>query len=96
METLIQLGTISSTVLGMLGQARWAPISAAVTALFTAYAQFLDPSRKLQRYNTTTLKLRSTVLWWQSLGEVDRSNVANVNKPVETPLPPPLPYGVSC
>jgi hypothetical protein len=83
LKILIILASLASTVLGVAGYAKWAPITAAFAALFTAYSQFLDPGKKLERYSTTSLELRDTVLWWHSLSDVDQASTAQVSRLVD-------------
>jgi uncharacterized membrane protein len=62
----------------------WTAAVTIVTASVSALLEFHDTTNKLERYNITVESLEKIRLWWQSIPEIDRSSVDNIDKLVLT------------
>jgi len=79
LETILVLTTFTGTVLAFFRLSAWAAISAAIASAVTAYSKFLQPETKLTRYSDVVAGIRSVLLWWNSLTDVEQASQANTN-----------------
>lgn len=49
-----------------------------------AYTEFKGNNSKLSRYSSTVHSLQELLMWWETLPQIDRSVVANVDYLVQT------------
>lgn len=61
----------------------WAPIAASVTFVVTSWLEFSGVSKKLSRFSDTIQQIDSICRWWQSLTDVDRANLVNIDELVQ-------------
>lgn len=78
-ETLLMLSSIAGVVLSFFREARWAAIPTALTVCVTAYAEFHATEKKLVRYSEAIAKIDSIKMWWDSLSNVERVNLAFIS-----------------
>merc|ERR1712166_1582278 len=77
MGLVLLMGFICS-ILGYLGRTFALAIPSALANSFTAWSEFIDISRKIERYNAAISGLQQLLVWWESLGEVEQSSTLNV------------------
>jgi hypothetical protein len=79
-QILLILGSIASGVLAFLNLAAWASGVSIVTSVITAYIQFQGTAGKLDRYSVTVHSLQELVCWWQTLPQIEKSVVSNIDR----------------
>jgi hypothetical protein len=79
-EILLLAGAFSGTVLAFLHLEQWAAIVTAIAGAITSWKEFHGTEKKLTRYGNTIEKIKSTILWWGHLTEVEQANLANANR----------------
>ena len=67
-------------LLASAGLGAYAAIPAAVITAFTAYAKFVSPETKLQRYSDTIAGIHRVLLDWRTRTDVEQANVANISE----------------
>ena len=73
--------TVASSVLSRYALLLLVTIVAAFGSMVTAYDEYLDTTRKIERYNRAIAKINNLLTWWESLGSIDkvaRSSVAHL------------------
>lgn len=83
-QSLLVLGSIASAGFGFFDLAQWSGGIAIVTAAITAYLEFSGTNSKIGRYSFTVHRLQELVYWWQTLRQIDRSAVPNIDRLVLT------------
>lgn len=83
-QVLLVLGSLSSAILAIVGFASWASGVSILTASITAYLEFTGTSSKISRYSFTVDALQGLCYWWQTLPQIDRSVVSNIDRLVLT------------
>lgn len=79
-ETVSISSAVASTVLAFAGYSTYTAVPTAVMTACTAYAKFVAPDTKLQRYSDTIAGIDRVLLGWRSLTDVEQANVANVSE----------------
>jgi len=79
-QAFLLLSSICCTWLASMKWTRSAAIVAALAGALTAWQEFTSLAKKLSRYSAVSETLSKLLLWWQSLAEVDQSNVRNVER----------------
>jgi hypothetical protein len=79
-QTLLLLGSIASGVLAFADFAVWAAAVSIVASAITAYLEYQGTAGKIDRYSVTVHALQELVFWWQTLPQIDRSVVANIDR----------------
>ena len=79
-EFLLILGGLGTTILAFLQYWWYAPIVAVCAAATTAWLEFSDTSKKLARYSDVVHQVDNIVYWWESLTDVDRASLANIEQ----------------
>ena len=59
-------------------------IATSVAGAVMSWQEFDDTVQKIERYNMTVRKMKNLQTWWKSLGEVEKTSVANVETLLET------------
>ena len=83
-QLLLVIGSLGSAILAIIGIATWASGISIVTASITAYLEFTGTSSKISRYSFTVHALQDLCYWWQTLPQIDRSVVSNIDRLVLT------------
>lgn len=83
-QSLIVLGSIGSAILAIVNLATWSAVVSVTTASITAYLEFLGTNSKISRYSSTVHSLQELVYWWQTLPQIDRSVISNIDHLVLT------------
>ena len=81
---LLVIGSLGSAGLAISFQTAWAGGLSIVTACITAYLEFSGTNSKISRYSFTVHALQELIYWWQTLPQIDRSVVANIDRLVLT------------
>jgi hypothetical protein len=79
-QILLILGSIASGVLAYLYLAAWASGVSIITSAITAYIQFQGTAGKMDRYSVTVHSLQELVCWWQTLPQIEKSVVSNIDR----------------
>jgi len=79
-QALLMLSSVCCTFLAAMKWSRWAALVAALTSALTAWQEFNSLAKKLSRYSSVSEALGKLLLWWQSLADVDQSNVRNIER----------------
>jgi hypothetical protein len=79
-HALLLLGSIAAATLAFLNMVIWSGAVSIVTAAITAYAQFHGTESKINRYSFTVHALEELIFWWQTLPQIDRSVVSNIDR----------------
>lgn len=83
-QVLLVIGSLGSAVLAIVGQASWASGISILAASITAYLEFAGTNAKISRYSFTVHALQDLCYWWQTLPQIDRSVVTNIDRLVLT------------
>ena len=86
-ETAMLLASIAGLLLAFLdggAYTGYAACASAATAAVTAYSKFSAPAKKLQRYSDAIAGVRTTLMWWGSLTEVEQAGVQCISELVLT------------
>ena len=83
-QAFLVLGSIGTVVLAFFNVAVWASAISILTTGVTALLEFQGTNSKIARYSSTVHALQKVILWWQSLPQIDRSVVANIDRLVLT------------
>lgn len=72
-----------TTIGAGLAYFEFSPYVAMTTALagaVTSWCEFTDVERKIGRYSTCVRNIKQMEAWWESLGDVDKASVENIQK----------------
>ena len=83
-QLLLVLGSITSAALAIASLQSWAAVVTIITSSITAYLEFQGTSSKIERYSFTVHALQELMFWWQTLPQIDRSALTNVDRLVLT------------
>jgi hypothetical protein len=83
-QLLLVSGTLCSSILAFANAAHWAAVVAIFIASVTAFLEFSGTNGKISRYSFTVHALQELIVWWYTLPPIDRSVVANIDRPVLT------------
>jgi hypothetical protein len=83
-QAFLVLGSIGTVVLAFFNVAVWASAISILTTGVTALLEFQGTNSKIARYSSTVHALQKVILWWQSLPQIDRSVVVNIDRLVLT------------
>jgi hypothetical protein len=83
-QTLIVSGAVGTGILAYAQQSRYATIISIITSSITAYLEFHGTNRKISRYSSISHSLQNVIVWWDTLPQIDRALVANIDKLVGT------------
>jgi len=53
-------------------------IITAITSAIMSWMEFASTSRKISRYNASVVDIEDLILWWDSLGLVEKASPVNV------------------
>lgn len=84
MQALLMCSLILATLITAVGFPLWTSIVAAVASGLSAWQEFGMVSKKLTRYSHTVESLGKLLVWWQSLKELDHSNVKHIEVLIKT------------
>ena len=79
-EVLLLLISLAGTLFTFLKIDQWTGVASAVGAAITAWSAFSDTRSKLTRYSNTVEKIKSVMLWWDSLTTVAQANAGNISE----------------
>jgi len=82
-QILLLLFSIFNALLASVSDPIWTAIVASVAGAVAAWQEFNCTGKKLDRYSSAANNLANMLMWWQSLPEVDQSNMKNVEFLVE-------------
>jgi hypothetical protein len=82
-QILMVSGSVGSGLLAIFGLGPWASIISIAITSISALLEFNGTNSKISRYSSTVHSLQNLVQWWQTLPQIDRSVVANIDKLVE-------------
>mmetsp|Transcript_7134 Transcript_7134/g.18715 ORF Transcript_7134/g.18715 Transcript_7134/m.18715 type:complete len:198 (-) Transcript_7134:123-716(-) len=70
----------ASAILARFNASELVPIVSAFSAAVTAWIEFRDLDRKLERYSRSVRDIRNLVSWWSSLSEVEKASPENASR----------------
>ena len=76
---LILLGTSAGALVAYLGFAPQVSIISTFTAAISAWMEFHSTAQKISRYNGIAVALSNILLWWDSIGPVDKASPVNID-----------------
>jgi len=79
-QALLVGGSILSGAIAYFGFAKWSAMISIASAGITAWLEFSGVSSKITRYSATVNGLQELILWWQTLPQIDKSSVENIDK----------------
>ena len=79
-QMLMVFGSIMVVLLSMLDTAAWASAVTIITSSISAWLEFSGTNAKIERYSTAVHSLQELVHWWQTLPQIDRSVVSNIDR----------------
>lgn len=83
-QTLMMLGTVSSSVMAVSKCAQWAALAAICTSSVTAWQEFQSTNDKITRYSTTVANLQKLLLWWKTCQPIEKASTEHVDKLVRS------------
>ena len=78
-QVLLVLGSIGTGALAYADLSPWAAAVSIVASAITAYLEFHGTNSKMTRYSATVHALESLKTWWETLPQIDRSVVQNID-----------------
>lgn len=72
--------TTTGAVFGYYGMEGFVAGMSAIAGAITAWTEFIDVGRKLERYSSAIRSIKKIIAWWESLTDVDQSSVANISR----------------
>ena len=73
-------GSIASAAVAFARVSEWAAVVSATTLAISAYLEFSGTNSKLSRYSSTVHGLQELVVWWNTLPQIERSVLTNIDK----------------
>jgi hypothetical protein len=64
--------SVAASVLARYSMLHIVTCVAAFGSMVTSYDEYLDTSRKIERYNRAISKIKNLLSWWESLGSIDK------------------------
>jgi hypothetical protein len=55
-------------------------LTTAIAGAVTSWCEFTDVERKIGRYSTCVRNIKQIEAWWESLGDVDKASVLNIQR----------------
>lgn len=83
-QMFLILGSISIGALAFFNQSAWASGATIISSAISGFLEFDGTVSKVQRYSTTISALNQTILWWQTLPQIETSATANVDHLIVT------------
>lgn len=83
-QFLLVAGTLGAAGLAISKLSYWASGVAIINSSITAFLEFSGTNSKISRYSFTVHALQELIYWWQTLPQIDRSVVANIDRLVLT------------
>jgi hypothetical protein len=82
-EVILVVGGLGGAILGFLQLETWSPVIAAATVAVSSWIEFSGVNKKLARFSDTVQQTDTICRWWQSLSDVDRANLVNIDQLVQ-------------
>ena len=99
LKTTILLCGVAASVLARYDMLTFVVAVTAASSVTTSWAEFGDASRKVERYSSAVVALRSLLSWWDSLGEVQkasRESIAQLVQGAESIISQEPGHGAGC
>ena len=78
-QWIIMVGTVAGALIAFLGFAPQVAIVTSVTTSVAAWLEFHSTAQKVSRYNGIIVSLSNILLWWDSMGDVDKASPMNID-----------------
>ena len=78
-QWVIMVGTVAGALIAFLGFAPQVAIVTSVTTSVAAWLEFHSTAQKVSRYNGIIVSLSNILLWWDSMGDVDKASPINID-----------------
>lgn len=62
----------------------WVVVVTSAGGAVTAWVEFADLARKIERYTTAVRSLDKLLTWWVSLGEVEKASTMTISRLIST------------
>lgn len=79
-QFLLVAGSIASAAVAFARVSEWAAVISATTLAISAYLEFNGTNSKLTRYSSTVHGLQELIVWWNTLPQIERSVLTNIDK----------------
>jgi hypothetical protein len=79
-QSLLVLGSIGAGAVSFAGVPVWAAVVSVMSLAVSAYIEFQGTNSKISRYSFTVHALQEIIIWWQTLPQIDRSVVSNIDR----------------
>jgi hypothetical protein len=79
-QSFLVIGAILFGALAYFDLSSWTSIVTIVTAAVTAFIEFHGTNNKIDRYSYTVHSLQELIIWWETLPQIDRSVVWNIDR----------------
>jgi hypothetical protein len=78
-QFFLLLGAIATGALAFFGEAAWASAATIISSSISGFLEFDGTVNKINRYSTTIQALHQTILWWQTLPQIEKSVTSNID-----------------
>lgn len=78
-QFFLLLGSIATGALAFFGEAAWASAATIIASGISGFLEFDGTVNKINRYSTTIQALHQTILWWQTLPQIEKSVTSNID-----------------
>jgi hypothetical protein len=79
-QSFLVIGAILFGALAYFDLSSWTSIVTILTAAVTAFIEFHGTNNKIDRYSYTVHSLQELIIWWETLPQIDRSVVWNIDR----------------
>lgn len=83
-QLFLVLGSIGTGLLSIVSLSFWSAVVSAFSAAIIAFIEFQGVNSKLNRYSFTVHALQELIVWWETLPQIERSVVSNIDQLVLT------------
>ena len=73
-----------SSVLAFFGFTRWVIVGTTLSSASSSWSEFLNVQQSIQRYSDTIMALKNLESWWNSLTQIERAAIPNIEHLIHT------------
>ena len=84
MQLLLVVLALVGSLFSILSISSWTAVVTAVVSGLTSWSEFRGTPAKIMRYSGAVHQITQLTLWWESLTDVDKASMKNVNHLVGT------------
>ena len=76
--------SVTASIFARFSLVHYTALVTALTSAFTAWSEFTDSARKIERYNRAIGAIANLLSWWESLSDVDKAAAGSINHLIQT------------